>query len=366
MKRIIALCALASLLAACAPAVAEQGWESAADALQNMRIGWNLGNTLDSNGAWIAEKTKGEPSDYETAWGNPVTTPEIIQTVKDAGFGMVRVPVTYREHMDENGTIDEKWLDRVEEIVNYVLDEGLYCIINVHHDTGAEGWLRAVNDEQAQERFCGIWRQLCARFGGYGEKLVFEGFNELLDEKAEWNAPGPVALQAVNRLNQAFVDTVRASGGNNATRNLAVTTYAAGSSPLLLMNFTLPTDPAEGHLMVEVHSYDPWGFNSSEVPWTTMTDQWSDEYTQVLEKQYARLGEMFTQKGVPVLMGEFGNEDKNNLDQSVQYAALTIRYARENGVTCCYWDCSNFILLDRKTCTWLRPEFVQAMMNELP
>ncbi len=363
--------ALAILLALClllgSAAMAETSWESAQDALKGMRIGWNLGNTLDSNGAWIA-KQGGTPRHYETAWGNPATTPEIIQAVKDAGFGAVRVPVTFREHLDESGIIQPAWLSRMEEIVNYVLDAGMYCILNVHHDTGAEGWLRAssANFEQNSERYAGIWKQVSERFADYGEKLLFEGFNEMLDEKSEWNNPSADSLDAINRYNQLFVDTVRASGGNNARRNLVLTTYAAGSSQHLLDAFVVPTDTAEGHLIAEVHSYEPWGFNSADVDWTPMTDQWNDGFTQMLKAQYDRLGKASAEKGIPVIMGEFGNQDKKNPDQYTQFASLSIRFAKENGVVCFYWDDGgNFILLNRRTREWLRPDFVQAMMAEL-
>lgn len=169
---IVLACVLALLILAFAASLpivrvsSKDDWESAHDAVDNMKVGWNLGNTLD------VPKTKDDreipAAEYETLWGNPVTTREMIKTVKAAGFGVVRVPITWDPHVDDAGNIDEAWMDRVEEVVNYVLDEGMYCIINVHHNTGGFGWLRAsyADWDEMSERFRRIWEQISERFNG--------------------------------------------------------------------------------------------------------------------------------------------------------------------------------------------------------
>lgn len=149
-------------------------FESSYYAVANMRIGWNVGNSLDSAGNISGTQA----SAFETAWGNPVITPELIKAIKDAGFGAVRVPVTWYCNMDENGTVNGSWLDRVEEVVNYALDEGMYAIINVHHDTGGSetAWLRAdpTMYGDMSGRYVYLWQQIAERFADYDEKLLFE------------------------------------------------------------------------------------------------------------------------------------------------------------------------------------------------
>ena len=214
-------------------------WETSFEAVEKMKIGWNLGNTLDTcNNIEFYGNPNSTPYDYEMSWGNPITTEEMIKTVKSAGFEAVRIPVTWYEHLDENNNIDEQWMARVNEIVDYVINEGMYCIINVHHDTGTDGWLKAsyTDFDSKSERFVKIWEQISARFKNYDEKLIFEGFNEMLNDNGDWSNPGDDAFEVLNYFNQLFVDTVRESGGNNEYRNLIVATYACSSAPKQKIN----------------------------------------------------------------------------------------------------------------------------------
>lgn len=143
----------------------------------------------------------------------------MIHAVKEAGFQTVRVPVTYTDHIDENGEIREEWLERVKEIVDYVLDEDMYCVINVHHDTGNNGKITAdpAALEENQKRVRDRWTQIATYFQDYGQKLVFEGLNELLDQNNNWECQGEEYAETANQLNQTFVDTVRSCRGNNPT-----------------------------------------------------------------------------------------------------------------------------------------------------
>ncbi len=193
---------------------------TASELVGDIVLGWNLGNTLDSH----TKENEGLAS--ETSWQNPAATKEKIDAVKATGINAVRVPVTWYNHMDSSYKIDEEWMDRVEEVVNYVLDNDMYCIINVHHDTGENGWLKAseTNLEENKKKFAAIWEQICERFGGYGNKLLFEGFNEILNENNNWVNPNKESLNVVNELNQLFVDTVRTTGVNNAERYLILST----------------------------------------------------------------------------------------------------------------------------------------------
>ena len=207
-------------------------FESAKDAVKNMGLGWNLGNTLDANDATKTWKTTEE---HETCWGQPVTTPELLKMMKEAGFGAIRVPVTWYQEMDANGKVNDAWMKRVKEVVDYVIDNGMYCLLNVHHDTGADGgtfksWIKAsgANYTANKAKYEGLWKQIAETFKDYDQHLLFEAYNEMLDEKNTWNEPVDKTdgYKAINDYAKSFVTVVRATGGNNAQRNLVVNTYS--------------------------------------------------------------------------------------------------------------------------------------------
>jgi len=155
-----------------------------------------------------------------------------MHKLAEAGFKTIRVPVTWYPHLDKENRVDLEWMARVEEVVNYVLDEGMYCVLNVHHDAGDQKtcWLRADLErfDEINARFVSLWQQIANRFNKYGEHLVFEGWGEILDKYGAWVCPEDSnAFEAMNRLAQSFVNTVRATGGNNAQRNLMICTYSA-------------------------------------------------------------------------------------------------------------------------------------------
>ena len=239
-----------TFLLACATMVTmglhAQSFESAADAVKNMGVGWNLGNTLDANGDGVHQGV-----DSETYWGQPKTKPELIKMMKEAGFGAIRVPVTWYNHMDSDGKIDAAWMTRVKEVVDYVINNGLYCILNVHHDTGDDSkstngnihWIHAsmntYNNTKAKYEY--LWKQIAETFKDYDQHLLFEGYNEMLDDYNSWcfasySAPGQYnatsatdSYNAVNSYARSFVNSVRGTGGNNVKRNLVINTYAASN-----------------------------------------------------------------------------------------------------------------------------------------
>lgn len=300
--------------------------------VEDIVFGWNLGNSLDSYSGTELGKNEGLSS--ETAWSNPKTTQELIDLVRDSGVNAIRVPVTWYNHMDSDYVIDEEWMDRVQEVVDYVIRDDLYCIINVHHDTGANGWLRAsdTNLEENKAMFTAIWEQVSARFADYDEHLIFEGFNEILNDVNEWVNPDSRAVEIVNELNQLFVDTVRVSGGNNAERVLIVNTYCAGGNSQVTRGFVLPSDSAENSLVVEAHIYQPYYFTAEEFPEVTT---WSkDTINSYLRNMYTS----FVQKGIPVIVGEFGCADKGNAEERLSWAKYYMETCREYGIKCFWWD----------------------------
>ncbi len=386
MKRICQIAALAAvlcLLAACASAPAAdteaaESLHSASRIAGDIRVGWNLGNTLDSYGDWILQWTGGTPADFETAWGNPVTTRELLAQIHAAGFNALRVPVTWNQHIDGENRIEQAWLDRVGQVVDAVLDEGMYCIVNLHHDAGGEGWLRASDDSirQNREKFQAVWTQIALYFADRDQHLLFEGFNEMLDGQNNWNYPGETATAAVNTWNQIFVDTVRATGGNNESRVLVVNTYAAGTNPNSLVDFVLPADSAGDRLIVGVHYYDPAAYCSG----SGSQQFWRENGGQAqVDTMLANLDAHFISRGIPVLIGEFGASGQDNASDRADYAAYLVRAAGEYGIKCFWWDCGGNVetdpergyytgmaLYDRQAGCWLFPEIVEALTGENP
>ncbi len=300
-------------------------FESATEAIAHMGVGWNLGNTLDANdGNACPDIVRSE-----TMWGQPVTKAQLMTMMRDAGFGAIRVPVTWYPHMDESGRVDEAWMQRVHEVVDYVLEAGLYCLLNVHHDTGAgkSRWLIANTDTYSDKRsrYENLWRQIAEEFKDYGERLLFESYNEMLDGYDSWcfatfaspnryDAAGAAdAYQAINSYAQSFVDVVRQTGGNNATRNLVVNTYGACSGsgtwnnhlkdPLKEMK--LPSDPAgTGHLAFQVHAYP----NVKNL--TSMRSEMDD--------MFKALDSNLASKGAPIIIGEWGTANDGETDYDVR------------------------------------------------
>ena len=344
--------------------------ESAKDAVVNMGLGFNLGNTMD---AYDTNKSmaKNSVADFETCWGQPVTTNAMMKFLKDGGFNAVRVPVTWFQHMDADGTVDKAWMDRVQEIVDYVINNGMYCILNVHHDTGAESngssvhWIKAdvQNHTANQAKFKNLWTQIASRFKDYSNKLLFEGYNEMLDASSTWGAPKEASsYTAVNAYAQDFVDAVRATGGNNATRNLIVNTYAAANSDAVLNNFTVPTDKVSGHIAVEIHSYDPWN-------WFSNKGAWDSSCQTEITNMFTRLNNTFVSKGVPVVIGEYGTHGDNSVSKSstdaekqaaADQAADIVKKAKALGIATFYWM-SIFQDADRTVPQWTLPIVVEAM-----
>ena len=229
-------------------------FETAKEAVKNMGVGWNLGNTLDANSG------SAQGLESETYWGQPVTKPELMKMMKEAGFSAIRVPVTWYNHMDADGKVDEAWMKRVHEVVDYVINQGLYCIVNVHHDTGeGKQWLHAstktYNSNKA--KFESLWRQIANEFRDYDQHLLFEAYNEMLDDDNRWNEPGAQdGYDAINKYAKSFVTIVRGTGYNNKQRNLIVNTYSASSTPNAMKALELPE--SSEHIIFQIHSYPNW------------------------------------------------------------------------------------------------------------
>ena len=328
---------------------------SAAEIVKDMKIGWNLGNTLDCyNVTW-------EVSDFETAWGNPRTTKAMIDTVKKEGFNAVRIPVSWNEHMNGN-KIDVDWLNRVNEVVDYVIDNDMYAIINVHHDDYT--WLNPSKADEAavKAKLVSIWEQLSDRFKDYDQHLLFEGMNEprIIGGQDEWTGGTAEEREVINHLFQAFVDTVRKSGGNNSSRALIITSHAASIEADAVNDIVVPDDD---RIIVSIHYYSPWDFAGGE---NGKSDWGSDSEKKELDKGFDFLKSKFIDKGVPVIIGEFGATNKNNDSVRASYMEYYVKSAKSRGITCFIWDNGTkdeFGLLDRNSLTWYFKNVVDAAVK---
>ena len=347
--------------------------ESALQAVKNMGLGYNLGNSMDAVAMWL-NMSNNSVNDFEKAWGQQPTTKAMMDFLKKNGFNAVRIPVTWFQHMKDDGTVDKAWMNRVQEIVDYVIDNGMYCILNVHHDTGADPddksythWIKAdVDNYNAnKEKFENLWTQIATRFQNYDQHLVFEGYNEMLDADNTWNAPKNAnSYKGLNGYAQSFVNAVRATGGNNATRNLIINTYAAANGDEVLNNLTIPTDKVEGHIAVEVHTYAPWD-------WFATKGAWDASCTNEIKNMFTRLNNKFISKGIPCIIGEYGTHgsksvDKNSTDAqkkaAADQAADIVKQAKAYGVATFYWM-SIFEGTDRTVPQWTLPTVVEAMQK---
>lgn len=345
----------------------------AMDFVKDMKLGWNLGNTLDATDDSGSVKND---LDIESAWVGVKTTKELIDNIKNAGFNTVRVPVSWHNHIDENYTINEPFLNRVQEVVDYVIDNDMYCILNIHHDTELEYFYPdSEHFDQSAKYIETIWKQLSEKFKDYDSKLIFEGINEprLKGTGLEWylNANDPKGVDSVECLNkhmQLFVDTVRASGGNNSERYLMVPGYCASPDGVLSDLFVMPSDSADNKIILSVHAYTPYNFAlqaDAEKEWSVDNSNSTSPIDQFMDGLYNK----FTSKGIPVVIGEFGARNKGeNTQARTDFAAYYVGSARARGITCVWWDNNafygqgeNFGLFDRKTVTWKYADIVLAM-----
>ena len=354
--------------------------------VEAMGPGWNLGNQLESVTDNVPE---------ETDWGNPVITEKLIQSVKAAGFKSIRIPVSYFAKIDDDKdyTIDSKWLDRVQEVVDYCIKNDLYAVINIHGDgynTIDGSWLlcNGKNQTEIKKKYKKVWKQIAERFKNYDEHLLFESMNEEFD--GSYSEPNKEYYQNINDYNQIFVDTVRKTGDNNTKRWLIIPgwntniDYTAGD-----YGFKLPTDQyrdksidkEEQRIMISVHYYSPWDFCGGEngviTQWGNEADDPSKTSTTCdetyMKNQLNLMKTTFADKGYPVFIGEYGSIDKTSYDSENEYyrayfARKLCQLSRKNGCIPMYWDngyngVHGFGLFDRTTCEITQPVIIDAIME---
>ncbi|MFR3796417.1 MAG: glycoside hydrolase family 5 protein [Christensenellales bacterium] len=331
---------------------------TALEATRLMGNGINLGNTLEACDNNVGIKTN-TPLSYETHWGQPKTTQAIIDGMKAAGFDTIRIPVawmTNATHLYEGDyTIDADYMDRVEEVVCYARKAGMYVIINDHWDGGWYGMFGSESAETralAMEAYKGMWQQIAERFRDYSDYLIFESANEELGGRFDENSPLYCSDSVVtyltdderyaltNEINQTFVDVVRATGGNNATRFLLIAGYSTDINQTCDDRFQMPKDTVDSKLMVSVHYYDPWSYCGassavSATKWGKVSDY---EY---MDQQLAKMTK-FTEAGYGVVIGEYGALPCSDglKDNTLAYHTAFLDACTKYNLTNCLWDCS--------------------------
>ncbi len=345
--------------------------------VRKLRLGWNLGNTMDATNSM----TTGANLNLESSWSGIKTTPEMIDTIKEAGFKSVRIPVSWHNHVDKDYNIAAPWLARVKTIVDYVISRDMYCIINIHHDNHKE-YIYPTTEylEQSKNYVKRIWEQVGETFKDYDDHLIFESLNEprLVGTTNEWylsdNEMCHDAVRCINELNQVFVDTIRSQDGNNADRYLLVPGYAAQWGAATDDEFVIPQDSADNKILIECHAYSPENFcltAPTESNSTNLFNEFNNGSTSGINQMMFKLKKAFIDKGIGVVIDEFGSRDKDgNTADRANHAGFYVKKAREFGITCFLWDNNLFTgsgerfgLLDRKSNTIRYPEIMQALVE---
>ncbi len=330
-----------------------------------MSPGWNLGNSLEATGG-------------ETAWGNPAVNQAMFTAVKAAGFKFVRIPVSWTQYADSNYNISASWMARVKQVVDYARNAGLYVMINVHWDGG---WMQPTYAQQSavNSRLNKFWTQIGNTFKYYDDYLLFAGTNETMVD-GNYNAPTTEYCTVQKSFLKTFVDAVRATGGNNASRHLVVQGFNTNIDYTVGCNATLPTDSVANRLMMEVHFYDPYDFslNTSGSIWqwgagatnSANTETWANE--AYVDTEFQKMKTNFIDKGIPVILGEYSALSKTEFDAAGTYRKAWDQYITRSAYTCgvvpVYWDAGSTAnhgsgLFNRSTATQAYPDVISVIVN---
>ncbi len=324
---------------------------TSAELVAEMGVGWNLGNSLDVESA------------DKTAWGNPLPSQAIINKVYDMGFRTLRVPITwsYNQLSSAPYTIQTGYLRTVQETVNYGISKGMHVIIDVHHDNS---WIRPTNADApaVKERLGSLWTQVATLFEPYGDQLIFETLNEnrLLNSPEEWSGGTAEGRAVLNEYHKTSLDAIRATGGNNAGRHIMISTYAASTVPVAMNDLVIPND--DERVIISLHTYFPWQFTGQDGGVATWG---SAQERTALEAELDRVyNKWVVQEQRPVILGEWGARDRNNVPVREDYFQFYVEKSLERGLLPVVWDDGgNFRILNRANLTWHFPTLAETIIE---
>lgn len=359
----------------------------AKEMVASMKTGWNLGNTFEANGNIDKFSNQNQGIGSVTCWGMSEPKKELFDAVANASFKSVRIPVSWSNHIcDKNYTIDSEWMAKVKQFVDYAISDNLIVIINIHHDNFysesafkyGRGFYPSNKCYEESEKFVTrIWEQICALFKDYSENdLVFETLNEprLRKHEHEWGYNSSCskckeAMDCINNLNQKAVDVIRLSGGANAKRLIMVPSYVAAPWAAFEKEFRLPEDSAK-RIALSTHAYSPYVFAMQKNK-DGGTSKFTSAHKEELKNMFKSLNDKFVSKGVPVVMGEYGATNKNNLKDREEWFSVYVEEAKKYNICCVLWDNNSpnnsdeserFGFLNRSTYQWYFPTLIEKIM----
>lgn len=322
---------------------------TAAQLAAKMKLGWNIGNTMEATGG-------------ETAWGNPKVTKQLIDLVKANGFNAIRIPCSWNQYLAnaDKAEIQTTWLNRVKEVVQYCVDNDMYVIVNIHWDGGwLENNVTAAKKEANNAKQKAFWEQIATTLRGFDEHLLFASANEPNVENAE-------QMAVLTSYHQTFVDAVRSTGGKNAYRNLIVQGPSTDIEKTNKLMTAMPTDKVADRIMAEVHYYTPYQFclMDKDADWGKMFYYWGKDYHSAtdternatwgeeadLDKFFLSMKTQFVDKGIPVILGEFGAIKRSDLTgdnltlhlaSRAYFLKYVVKQSKANGLIPFYWDAGN-------------------------
>jgi len=372
------------------------------DFVAEMGVGWNLGNALEAGGFPYGSE-RNLAGQCETTWGSPIITESMIDYVITAGFNTIRIPITWQNHIGPGPDyrITDHRMNRVEEIVNWVLERDAIAMINMHHDTwknlsnvtgSGSGDVQPWTPQEAaaiEAQIVAVWTQIAERFAGYDDRLIFNALNEPREYGAfnQWIGGSAQAREVLNQRNQLIVNTIRETGGNNAYRFISVPTYAAGTNPTSMQGFRRPNDPTDPNyemrrIILQVHSYEPGGLSLGENNWTDARRNSIEHIfagpnrvraTAVREGRPGATYDNFATHAMPVIMGEFAWINNNNPISRAIHAQYYVYFFAQHGIATIWWDGLNkspnthestgLLVRDAANPHWAFPNIVDAMMR---
>ncbi|HWI91405.1 MAG TPA: cellulase family glycosylhydrolase [Flavisolibacter sp.] len=346
------------------------GMSTAVQLAAKFKLGWNIGNTLEATGG-------------ETSWGNPLITESYVKFVKQQGFTAIRLPCSWDLHVDNKATahIDQNWMSRVKDVVGYCVNNGLYVMLNIHWDGGwLENNITKTKQDSVNAKQKALWEQIATAFRDFDEHLMFASANEP-------NASDAASTEILKQYHQTFINAVRSTGGKNSHRVLVLQGPSTSMTLTANLMSTLPKDPTANRLMVEAHNYTPsqFCFLNEDVSWGKMAYYWGSGYHSTTEpdrnatygeedahiSDYNKVKAAFVDKGIPVIMGEYGAyrrdgsahipQDLALHNASVDYwITFTTKEALARGIKPFWWDTGG--ALDRRNNTVKDQRTIDALM----